>query len=86
MLPQSSNVVVHDWLLTSTTFRSKCGKVIITTEWLSISLVKARVSKWFATLMAEEVLLMPSFIQGSHTRLNQKNILIIAKMDLGESH
>ena len=85
MLTQSSNVVVHDWLLTSTTFRGKCSKVIITTEWLPISLVKARVSKWLATLMAEEVLLMPSFIQGSHTRLNQKGKLIIAKMHLGES-
>lgn len=68
---QGCNIVVHYWLFTSTTFGRKGRVVVVPTEWLSISLMETGVTKRLATLMAEEMLLMPSFVQGCHTGLNE---------------
>ena len=70
---QCCYIILHDRSLASTAFRSKHIKVVLLAVRLAILLMKAVITKWFATLGTEEVVRMPGSVHCSGTFLKEKN-------------
>lgn len=75
---KSRNVVLKDGTGTSTTFRGKHVKVILSAVRLSILLMETFWTKKGSTLSAEEVVWMPSLVQSSHYFIQYGSIAVVA--------
>lgn len=75
---EGRDVVLQDGTGTATTFGGKHVEVILSTERLSILLMKTFRSKKGSTLGAEEVFRMPSLIQSSDNFIQYGSITVVA--------
>ena len=74
---ESSDVVLHDCTMAAATLGGKHTKIVLFTVHFAVILVEASLGKRLSTLGTEEMLWMPSLIQGGHTFLHKQEKHII---------
>lgn len=71
---QSRYIILHNWPVTTTTFRCKHIKIIIPAVWFSIPFMKSFLTKLFPTLGTEKMFSVPRFFKCSYTFLEKMEV------------